>query len=173
MTVGPAAYLGMNVAVREQTSIGPGATVGMGAVVVDDLPAGEIWAGVPARPLPRHDDVGAGGPMKVPLVDLAAQQREIADEVRAGLDEVFAASAFIGGPQVAAFEQEYARFVGVAHCVGVANGTDALELALRAAGVTRRGRGRSSRPTRSSRRPRRSRRIGALPVLVDVDPSTC
>lgn len=53
VTVGPAAYLGMNVSVRQLTSIGPGATVGMGAVVVEDVPAGEIWAGVPARPLPR------------------------------------------------------------------------------------------------------------------------
>ncbi len=51
--------------------------------------------------------------MKVPLVDLAAQHAEIADEVRAGLDEVFADTAFVGGPQVAAFEQEYAAFVGV------------------------------------------------------------
>ena len=71
----------------------------------------------------------------VPFVDLAAQHAEIADEVEAGLDAVFAATAFVGGPPVADFEHEYAAFVGVDHCVGVANGTDALELALRAVGV--------------------------------------
>lgn len=73
--------------------------------------------------------------MRVPLVDLAAQHEEIASEVSAGLEEVFRTTAFVGGPDVAAFEEEYARYIGVGHCVGVGNGTDALELALRAVGV--------------------------------------
>src|SRR5580765_4474767 len=73
--------------------------------------------------------------MSIPLVDLAAQQREVADEVAAGLAEVFASTAFIGGKAVAEFETAYAEFIGVDHCVGVANGTDALELALRAVGT--------------------------------------
>ena len=73
--------------------------------------------------------------VKVPFVDLASQHAEVADEVEAGIAAVFAATAFVDGPPVAAFEQQYADFVGVDHCVGVANGTDALELALRAAGV--------------------------------------
>ena len=41
-------------------------------------------------------------------------------------------TAFINGPQVAAFESEYAAFIGAMNCVGVANGTDAIEIALRA-----------------------------------------
>ena len=57
----------------------------------------------------------------------------MAAEVDAGLARVLAAGAFILGPDVDAFEEEFARFSGAAHCVGVANGTDALELALRAA----------------------------------------
>ena len=73
--------------------------------------------------------------MKVPLVDLAAQHQEIADEIAPQLQDVLECGAFIGGPAVAEFEQEYAKFVGVEHVVGVGNGTDALELALRAAGV--------------------------------------
>jgi dTDP-4-amino-4,6-dideoxygalactose transaminase len=72
---------------------------------------------------------------RIPLVDLAAAHAEVADEVRAGFDRVLAATAFVGGDEVRAFEREYADFSGVAHCVGVANGTDALELALRACGV--------------------------------------
>lgn len=49
--VGEAAYLGMNAAVREGIAIGAGATVGMGAAVLRNVPAGDTWAGVPARPL--------------------------------------------------------------------------------------------------------------------------
>src|SRR5581483_6179054 len=71
----------------------------------------------------------------IPLVDLAAQHAAVADEVAAGWREVLAATAFIGGPQVAAFERAYAEFVGVPHCVGTGNGTDAIEIALRALGI--------------------------------------
>jgi dTDP-4-amino-4,6-dideoxygalactose transaminase len=71
----------------------------------------------------------------IPLVDLAAQHAAVADEVASGWQEVLAATAFIGGRQVAAFESEYAEFIGTQHCVGVANGTDAIEIALRALGV--------------------------------------
>lgn len=73
--------------------------------------------------------------MNVPFIDLAAQHAEIEDEVRLGLDSVFARTAFIGGAEVADFEREYAAYVGASHCVGVGNGTDALELALRGLGV--------------------------------------
>jgi dTDP-4-amino-4,6-dideoxygalactose transaminase len=72
----------------------------------------------------------------IPLVDLRAAHAEVAAEIQAGLDDVMAGTAFIKGAAVEAFERDYAAFTGVAHCVGVANGTDAVELALRAAGVT-------------------------------------
>src|SRR5260370_20516267 len=71
----------------------------------------------------------------IPLVDLAAQREEVAEEVAAGWQSVLAQTAFIGGPQVRTFESEYAAFIGTRHCVGVANGTDAIEIALRALGV--------------------------------------
>ena len=71
----------------------------------------------------------------IPLVDLAAQHAAIAPEVASGWQEVLAQTAFVGGPQVAAFERDYAAFTGAEHCVGVANGTDAIEIALRALGV--------------------------------------
>lgn len=104
----------------------------------------------------------------IPLVDLAAQQAEVDDEVRAGLDEVFRTTAFVGGPQVGQFEKEYAAFIEVAHCVGVANGTDALELALRAAGVT--AGGEVVLPANTFIATAEAvARIGAVPVPVDVD----
>lgn len=106
--------------------------------------------------------------MRVPFVDLAAQHAEIADEVRSGMDAVFAATAFVGGPDVAAFESEYAAYVGVDHCIGVANGTDALELALRAAGVTAGSEVILPANTFIASAEAVSR-IGAVPVPVDVD----
>ena len=71
----------------------------------------------------------------IPLVDLRAAHASVAAEIQAGFDDVITSTAFIKGDVAAAFEREYAAFTGVAHCVGVANGTDALELALRAAEV--------------------------------------
>lgn len=77
----------------------------------------------------------SGSTAAIPLVDLGAAHAEVAAEINAGLQEVMAGAAFIKGAVTEAFEREYASFAGVAHCVGVANGTDAVELALRAAGV--------------------------------------
>ncbi|SDU84344.1 dTDP-4-amino-4,6-dideoxygalactose transaminase [Microlunatus sagamiharensis] len=105
----------------------------------------------------------------VPLVDLAAQQQEIHEEVMAGLADVFATTAFIGGKPVGEFELAYADTTDVAHCVGVANGTDAVELALRGVGV--RAGGEVIVPANTFIATAEAiSRIGATPVLVDVDP---
>ena len=75
--------------------------------------------------------------MRIPLVDLGWQHRQIAEEIDAGLAQVMDSTAFIQGPQVAEFEEAFAEFCGVKHCVGVASGTDALELAARTLGLGR------------------------------------
>jgi len=72
---------------------------------------------------------------RVPLVDLAWQHHQIAEEVAEGFERVIAKGSFIQGEEAAAFEMEFASFCGVPHCVGVGNGTDALEFSLRAAGI--------------------------------------
>lgn len=72
---------------------------------------------------------------QIPLVDLRAQQQEVQQQVNESLAQIFENTAFIGGAAVADFEQSYASFLGTGHCVGVGNGTDALELALRASGI--------------------------------------
>lgn len=107
--------------------------------------------------------------MSVPFVDLKAQQAEILDEVTQELGHTLAAAAFIGGPDVAAFEEEYARHIGSRHCVGVGNGTDALELALRAVGVEPGGEVILPVNTFIATAEAVSR-LGAVPVFVDVDP---
>ena len=104
----------------------------------------------------------------VPLVDLAAQHREVADEIMAGIERVLSATAFVGGPEVAAFEDEFARYCNASHCVGVANGTDAIEIALKADGIS---------PGDEVIVPANTfiatvgavHRAGARPVLVDCD----
>ena len=65
-------------------------------------------------------------------MDLGWQRDRIAVEVAAGWAEVLATTAFINGPAVGQFERAFAATTGAAHCVGVANGTDALEIAFRA-----------------------------------------
>lgn len=107
--------------------------------------------------------------MKVPLVDLAPQFAEIDDELRPALDKVLATADFIGGEAVSAFEQDYADFLGVRFCVGTGNGTDALELAFRAVGVQPGGEVILPANTFIATAEAVSR-IGATPVVVDVDP---
>lgn len=71
----------------------------------------------------------------VPFVDLSIQHEQIAAEVAAGFDRVLTEGSYILGPAVAAFEREFAAYSAVPHVVGVGNGTDAIELALRGVGV--------------------------------------
>lgn len=105
----------------------------------------------------------------IPLVDLGAQHLEIDEEVMVGLKQVFATTSFIGGPQVGQFETDYAAYLGAKHCIGVGNGTDALELALRASGVE--AGGEVILPANTFIATAEAVcRIGAVPVLVDVDP---
>src|ERR1039458_4628804 len=79
----------------------------------------------PARPCPEA----------IPMLDLRAQFDTIEPEVRAAIDEVLTAQQFVLGPQGAALEQEIAQACGVRYGIGVASGTEALELALHACGV--------------------------------------
>jgi dTDP-4-amino-4,6-dideoxygalactose transaminase len=74
--------------------------------------------------------------MHVPLNDLRRSGEPYAADLRIAFDRVIDGGSFILGRQVAAFEDEFASFCGVSNCVGLASGSDALELALRAVGVS-------------------------------------
>ena len=73
--------------------------------------------------------------MKIPFVDLHAQYLSIKDEIDEAIAKVIAESAYIRGRQVEAFEQAWAKTLGVQRCVSCANGTDAIYIALRALGL--------------------------------------
>lgn len=106
-------------------------------------------------------------PQSDPKASYLAHQHEIDDAVRETLDSGW----YILGKQVAAFENEFAAYLGVANCVGVASGTDALVLALRACGV---GAG-DAVATVSHTAVATVAAIelaGAVPLLVDIDPAT-
>ncbi len=109
--------------------------------------------------------------MNIPLVDLTAQYRAIKEEIDAAVLAVIESGRFILGPQVAAFEEEVANYLGVKHAIGVASGTDALVIALRALEVG---------PGDEVIIPAYSffatagavLSVGARPVFVDVQPGT-
>ncbi|HTW98505.1 MAG TPA: DegT/DnrJ/EryC1/StrS family aminotransferase, partial [Acidimicrobiales bacterium] len=73
--------------------------------------------------------------MGLPLVDLAWQHRQVAAEIEPQLLHMMSTGRFVLGDEVERFEEEYARYCGVRHCIGVASGTDALVLSLRAVGL--------------------------------------
>lgn len=73
--------------------------------------------------------------MNIPFVDLKSQYASIKDKIDKVMSEVVSKSAFIGGPYIESFENNFARSCNRNHCVGVGNGTDALYIALRALGI--------------------------------------
>src|ERR1700743_3823645 len=108
----------------------------------------------------------------VPLLDFSREYAEIGPELMAAVEGVFRNQRFVLGPEVTAFERAAADRCGVTEAVGCASGTDALWLALAAAGV---GPGDRVLTTAFSFFATASSilRLGAIPVLADIDPPTC
>jgi dTDP-3-amino-3,4,6-trideoxy-alpha-D-glucose transaminase len=109
--------------------------------------------------------------MGVPLFDTSTPVAGLRDELRAAVERVLDSERYILGPEVSAFEGEFAAYCGAAHAVGVANGTEAITIALRAMGVgpgdevivpsfTFYASAEAIPPT------------GAKPVFCDIDPDT-
>ena len=71
----------------------------------------------------------------IPLANLHAQYLSIKAEIDAAIEEVILKSAFVRGPHVERFEEEFAKAIGTSHCVSCGNGTDALYIAMRAIGL--------------------------------------
>jgi dTDP-4-amino-4,6-dideoxygalactose transaminase/acetyltransferase-like isoleucine patch superfamily enzyme len=107
----------------------------------------------------------------ISLVDLRAQHDELRVEIEAAIREVVDTSAFIGGERVEAFEKDFAAFCDVRHAVACASGTDALKLALMAAGV-RPGDAVVTVPHTFIATVEAITLVGAYPTFVDIDEST-
>lgn len=109
--------------------------------------------------------------MHIPFVDLKAQYQSIKSEIDAAIAGVIEKTAFIGGPYAKSFEESFAAFCGVRHCIGVANGTDALFLALKALGI---GAGDEVITVANSfiATSEAITAAGAKVVFVDIDPKT-
>jgi dTDP-4-amino-4,6-dideoxygalactose transaminase len=103
--------------------------------------------------------------------DLTRQFEQIGDEVRAAIERVLPGGRYVLGPELIAFEQEYAAFCGTRYAIGVSNGTDALQLALAACGI---GPGDEvvTVPNTYIATVFAITYQGALPVFVDVLPDT-
>ena len=109
--------------------------------------------------------------MNIPMVDLKGQYKLLKNEIDTAMLEALSATQFILGPNVQSFEQEAADYLGVKHAVGVASGTDALHLALAAAGI---GEGDEviTTPFTFIATAEAISYVGATPVFVDIDPNT-
>ena len=107
----------------------------------------------------------------VPFVDFNLQREALAADIQAALTRVVERGWYILGPEVEAFEQEYANYVGSRRAVGVATGTDALSLSLVALGI---GQGDEviTSPLTATFTALAISRAGARPVFADVDPET-
>jgi len=109
--------------------------------------------------------------MNIPMVDLKQQYAQIKNEITKNLSAALEATQFILGPNVQAFEKEAADYLGVKHTIGVASGTDALHLALAAAGI---GEGDEviTTPFTFIATAEAIAYVGAVPVFVDVNKDT-
>jgi dTDP-4-amino-4,6-dideoxygalactose transaminase len=108
---------------------------------------------------------------QIPLIDVKAQYAPLIPELEERFRAVLDSGRFIFGPEVEAFEHEAAAYLGVPHAIGVANGTDALILALEAIGI---GRGDEVIcPAFTFYATAEAiARVGATPVFADIDPAT-
>ncbi len=109
--------------------------------------------------------------MKVPPVDLVKQNSRFWEEFKRVLAEVLSDGRFVLGPRLKGFEEEFARYIGVPHALGVGSGTDALVLSLRALGV---GPGDEviTTPFTFYATVEAVMLVGAKPVFADIDPLT-
>lgn len=169
------ARIGNNATLLPGVRIGARAVVGAGAVVTRDVEPDAVVAGVPARPIPTR---GGGGPAAAPeprqgcpLMDPGYTDRSLKSELLMAVERVIQRGRYILDREVDALEREVAECCGGGHAVGVASGTDALVLLLRAFDI---GPGDEvvTTPFTFFATAEAILHVGARPVFADVDPRT-
>ncbi len=108
---------------------------------------------------------------KIPLLDLSSEIDELWDELNLAFQRVLRSGIFIMGPEVKAFEEEVAHYLGVKHAISLNSGTDALVIGLRALGIQS-GDEVITTPFTFFATAEAISHIGATPVFVDIDPKT-
>ena len=106
---------------------------------------------------------------EVPFIDLKRQYTQFKYEIKSAINRVLASGYYTSGPEVEAFEEEYAAFCGVPHCVGVSSGVEAIEIALEALGV-RHGDEVVTVANAGMQSTIAIREIGAIPLFAEIDP---
>jgi len=109
--------------------------------------------------------------VNIPMLDLSRQHEFLMDELISSIQKIIRENAFIGGAYVDKFEENFANYCGTQYCIGVANGTDALMMALMSLGI---GQGDEVITTASSffATAEAISCVGATPVFCDIDPGT-
>lgn len=166
------ASIGSGSTILSNLTIGENAIVGAGSVVTKNVPANAIVAGNPARivrfiePADRHNELAT-----IPFLDLVTANCDLERELVGVFRESLHTAGFVGGAQVDEFEKDFAAFCGVAHCIGVSSGTDALRFALKASGVEP-GDAVITVPNTFIATAEAISQAGAVPEFVDVDERT-
>src|SRR5581483_1037375 len=113
-------------------------------------------------------------PMSIPFLDLSRQHKELASVLNASLERTLARGVYILGPEVEAFETEWAKFSSASSAAGVASGTDALALALIASGAVRPEHDDEviTSPLTAGYSVLAIKNAGGVPVFADIDPQT-
>ena len=119
----------------------------------------------------RTAKLAASEVQPIPLNDLRRQTESLRAEIETAISAVVDSGRYVLGPNVSAFEKEFAAYCGASHCIAVANGTDALELAIRAVApasdgevITVANAGMYAASAIVN--------VGARPVFADIDPVT-
>lgn len=152
-----------------------------GIIIANDrtFPSAGITVLTPREALESPLLLGNTGDPRVPLLDLRKEYRSLIEEVDQALLETAVQARYILGPEVGELEGKVARYLGVKHCIGVASGTDALLLSLRALAIKRKGTEYFDRddliittPFTFTATGDTILRAGATPLFVDIDPET-
>ncbi len=115
--------------------------------------------------------IGQSTMTAIPMLDLRGEVEQLSGEIEAAIRRVLRSGHFILGPEVEAFEQEIAAYLGVPHAIALNSGTDALLIGLRALGIEP-GDEVVTSPFTFAATAGAIRLAGAIPVFVDIDPAT-